>query len=164
MKALYKVVFVVFLVVLICSACSKRSMKDELCSWIMENENMWEEMIADFSQENTTSLLPVEHRDYSRFYITPNINGVSYSPENHAFTLSFAGSYSGETSIKLLYCSSCIEIVKLGSQFFGDDAWELDFFTNHSYRWYGGGIDGSGYIYIECLLPKWYYVETYYPT
>ena len=36
--------------------------------------------------------------------------------------------------------------------------------SENTWRWEGGGTGSRGYVNVERLRPKWFYVEMYYPT
>ena len=152
------------LICFLCCSCFSPFDKEDMKRWIEQNHTKWDEAIAEFfaAREETDGF--IHHQQHPELYITKDIMQVFCDPEEETLSIYFQGAYSGEGCKYLHYSTSLtgslivIDIVKT------EDAWQLVNSTERTWRWEGGGIDGSGYIYIEYLCDRWYYVEVFYPT
>lgn len=136
--------------------------KEAIKKWVKRNDENWhkafEQLPAAFKEHDGT--IPKE--SYPELFITSDIQYMHRSRQQETIILGLPHKYySDETSVYVYYSTSSSGLLDFDYFIGSDDRWKSTYESDTAWRWEGGGADGNGYIYIECLLDRWYYVEIF---
>ena len=164
MKDIRKLAVILLVVCLFCCSCCLTCSKETMSNWIERNANKWIKIAKDYSVEKRDSIVSIDPDQFPELRGPLRPTSIRYSPHNNTFSISFKGSYDGETSKILFYAPSQTDAVEVGNlRLFLEDTQPAKTAENFC-RWDGLGADGTGYMSVEQIAPSWFYIETYYPT
>ena len=164
MKDIRKLAVILLVVCIFCCSCGLTCSKETMYNWIEHNAHNWDKIVEDFPFEKSDSIVSIDPAPLSEMRGLLHPISIVFSPQSDLFSISFEGSYCGETSKTLLFTQMQTNVVEIGSIHLSINDIPPARITENSCRWEGIGADGTGYMYIELVTPGWFYLETYYPT
>lgn len=164
MKAKGTFLFLLAAVCLLCCACDFiKDEKEIMKNWAENNDGKWRDALEKLQADLTIIDGGMSRETYPEMYISARIDQIYCSQQDKRITIYFPDSY-GYVEKKLCYSISDTGLLDFSPYINQDGIWKTKSQTDTSWRWEGGGIDGTGYVFIEHLFDRWYYVETFYPT
>ena len=164
MKDIGKLAAILLVICLSCCSCGLACSKETMSNWVERNADRWIIIAEDYSVGKYDSIVSIDPDRFPELHGPLQPTSIIYSPHNNTFSISFKGSYDGETSKKLFYAPSQTDAVEVGNlRLFLEDTQPAKTAEN-SCRWDGLGADGTGYMSVEQIAPSWFYVEIHYPT
>lgn len=166
MKDIRKLAVILLVVCLFCCSCCLTCSKETMSNWIERNANKWIKIAKDYSVEKRDSIVSIDPDQFPELRGPLRPTSIRYSPQHNGFSISFEGSYCGEANKILFYAPSQTNAVEVGNILLSISIEDKQpaRITENSCRWNGLGADGTGYAYVEQIVPGWFYVEIHYPT